>query len=52
MVFALIKLQLKLAKYWAKLLKAETKRNEEKVAKFEQKLIETELKIRQIKESK
>lgn len=51
-MLALIELQLKLAKYWAKLLKAETKRNEEKVAKFEKKLIDTELKIKEVKGSR
>ena len=45
MAQAILELQLKLKKAWLKLLKAEAKRKEDKVAKWEKKVIELELLI-------
>jgi len=47
----LLQLTLKLRKTWLKLLKAESKRNEEKVARLEAKLLKLELKYNEMKES-
>jgi len=49
MAQALLELQLRLRKAWLKLLKAEAKRKEDKVAKWEKKVIELELMISGIK---
>ena len=45
---AILELQLKLRKAWLKLLKAEAKHKEEKVAKWEKKVIELELLIKNL----
>jgi len=49
MAAAILELQLKLQKAWLKLLKAEIKRKENKVAKWQKKVIELELMINQSK---
>lgn len=48
MAQAILELQLKLRKAWLKLLKAEAKHKTEKVAKWEQKVIELELLIAKV----
>ena len=48
MAQAILELQLKLRRAWLKLLKAEAKRKEEKVAKWEQKVIQLELAIKKL----
>ena len=45
---AMLELKLKLQKAWLKLLKAEAKHKEEKVAKWEKKVIELELLIKNL----
>ena len=42
----ILELQIKLQKTWLKLLKAESKRKMDKVAKWEKRLIELELQLR------
>lgn len=51
MTQAILELQLKLRKAWLKLLKAEAKRKEDKVAKWEKKVIELELLIAKVNKS-
>ena len=45
----MLQLALKARKTWLKLLKAESKRNEEKVAKLEAKLLKLEIEMKGIK---
>ena len=47
----ILDLQLKLRKAWLKLLKAEAKRKQEKAAKWEMKVIELELQIRNMQQA-
>lgn len=48
MAKAILELKLKLQQAWLKLLKAETKRKQNKVAKWEQKVIQLELAIKNL----